>query len=233
MSPASMMPSASLCVLLGVTVGRRIVTLASSSGAGTGAVITNAVVTNFSPFTFGSRIAGLNALPLTLADLHVACEAGQAEISWTDMSPSTTGKVIVEHSNDGINFKAVAEISGETRNHRKTEHTITHTPHSGISYYRLKQINTGGEHFYSQLITVDCQPGKNSVSVYPNPGTGEFTIRGLLAGTRFLVLNSSGLVVLEGIAQDGDTKISLSAPGLFMLYSQGMHSHAAVKIIVH
>ena len=48
-------------------------------------------------------------------------------------------------------------------------------PYKGRSYYRLKQTDNDGGFSYSEVVSVQIEPGKD-VQVYPNPATEELFI---------------------------------------------------------
>lgn len=49
-------------------------------------------------------------------------------------------------------------------------------PSGGKNYYRLRQVDYDGKVTYSKVITVDMKTLTSTLSVYPNPSSGMFTV---------------------------------------------------------
>jgi hypothetical protein len=93
--------------------------------------------------------------------------------------------------------------------------------YSGISYYRLQQEDLGGNVSYSGIKAVSGSAGQLSVSLYPNPGHGQFIIRvdGSDQPWSALVTDELGHVI-RLINATGNTPVTVAGldPGLYFIH---------------
>ena len=155
-----------------------VTTSGSCSGAGTGNIITNAVVTSYSPFTFGSKVGGgLNPLPVELLSFDVKEKNNSVDISWTTASEKNCDFFTVEKSLDETSFESAMSVHGAGTSSVQHAYAVTdHEPYNGISYYRLKQVDFNGSSSYSNFVQVEFNAGENVLNVYPAVSSGDFTV---------------------------------------------------------
>lgn len=144
----------------------------SCTGTGTGLVLSNAVITAFSPFTFGSKLSTVNPLPIELLSFEALCSNKRVTVSWKTASERNNDRFELEKSTDARNWKLVATVKGagtvsSSRTYSVAEKDFT----DGAAYYRLKQIDTDGKTEVFDIITTDCNTIQEQVLLYPNPAT--------------------------------------------------------------
>lgn len=201
----------------------------SCTGSGTGAVTTTAVVTNFSPFTFGSKSFMVNALPLELISFDGKCEPGNIKLQWVTSNERNTSHFEIEHSTDGANFTRIGTVAANGYKKARTSYDYTDkTRFKGVVYYRMKMVDADDTYEYSRNIAVVCEEGAE-ISVIPNPNNGHFRITGIPVNSTYRVLNASGQIVLSGISQ-GETTLHILNPGIYFLQVPGIAT--PVKILV-
>lgn len=171
-------------------------TSGSCSGAGTGNIITNAILTSFSPFTFGSR-SYANPLPVTLTSFTARpINKNKVLIEWNTASENNNDYFDVERSADGITFELVGKQNGKGNPNKASGYSIyDHKPYMGQSYYRLKQVDINGQETLSPLVPVQINEttGEESIyNIFPNPNAGEFTIEGNVDGAEITIFNALG-----------------------------------------
>lgn len=143
-----------------------------------GSIVSGSSISSFSPFTLGS-ITTENPLPIELVSFTASPSNNQVNLSWTTASEINNDFFTVESSYDAVNFKEVSRMSGAgNSNSMLTYNTVDTTPYSGVSYYRLKQVDYDGKFAYSNIEVVNL----NSISemnmvVSPNPVIGLVDIR--------------------------------------------------------
>lgn len=146
----------------------------SISSAGSTGSVTSNVITTFSPFTFGSLGAGVNPLPVELADFQARIVENSVHLSWITSSELNNDFFTVERSEDGETFTKVGQhVPGKgTTNQTHHYSQIDSNPLKGTSYYRLKQTDFDGTFAYSNVIPVTYE-GLTiaSLQVFPNPAT--------------------------------------------------------------
>ncbi len=146
----------------------------------TGTIYSNADITEFSPFTFGSTAI---VLPISLLTFEAKLIERKVELTWETVSEINNDYFTIEKTKDGINYEWVATING-AGNHTGSLNYITfdENPYSGISYYRLKQTDFNGHSETFPLRTISTLNTFNSISIYPNP----------IQGNEILTINVEG-----------------------------------------
>ncbi|MBL7917718.1 MAG: T9SS type A sorting domain-containing protein, partial [Bacteroidia bacterium] len=185
------------------------------SGTGAGSVITNALITTFSPFTFGSKTLGnINPLPITLLTFTAIPVGKNVRVNWSTATEKDVDYYEVEKSKDGINFEFVDKIkshgngnSTSTMNYT----TVDQNPYKGVSYYRLKQLDKDKTVFYSSVVTVNFNEAlKTEFSLYPNPTSKEFFVEGdFNENTELIITNVLGKIITPSILTKTNLKINV------------------------
>lgn len=170
-----------------------VTTTGSCAGAVPGSVSTSAVVTSFSPFTFGSLSPGVNPLPVELLTFDAVLKAGKVDTDWATASEKNNDYFTVERSSDGIQFEPVGNVKGSGTCSEKHNYSLTDdNPFGGISYYRLKQTDFDGKDSYSLVVSLN-NPDLNRSTIYPNPAHDKFILKGSeLEGAQITVTNLVG-----------------------------------------
>lgn len=133
-------------------------------------------IPSFSEFYFHGQNEEGSPLPVTLTDFSVSCDK-VTTLKWTTASEQNSDKFIIEKSRDGVAWTFVAEQSGAGNSNTTIHYSQTdNSPWSGVSYYRLRQIDYDGKEEIYGPITVSCDKNGSNISVYPNPNSGNFTV---------------------------------------------------------
>jgi hypothetical protein len=117
--------------------------------------------------------------PLPISLLHFHAEArdnSYVHCSWTTVSERDNDFFTVERSRDGLTFEDVGDVQGAGNSHTTLHYNFDDLrPHTGLSYYRLRQTDFDGSETWSQAVPVVITRDVD-VSVFPNPNRGQFTI---------------------------------------------------------
>ncbi len=149
----------------------------SCSGTGAGVVISNAVITAFSPFTFGSKLSSVNPLPIELVRFVANCNAGEVKLEWTTATERNNAYFELERSADGDKWAPIARVTGAGTKNTSTNYTYSDKLNGGDPYYyRLRQIDTDGSFDFSDIVSVSCDGSKNYLVLYPNPAEKEVSL---------------------------------------------------------
>lgn len=211
-----------------------------NGGTKGGAGSTASLSGSFNPYSASS-----SPLPVTLTYFLVKPEGASALTVWETATEKNNDYFLVERSRDNENFEVMGRITGSGTT------TIPHTyqykddaPLSGISYYRLKQVDFDGktetfkvipyEHNSSvaELKIVECSPNPFTTSIrlitdVPAPG---------ILQTEILTLN--GAKVWENTAEvEAGRQImnfypEISTPGIYLLRINDPEGHSAVLKIM-
>src|SRR5690554_1386976 len=123
------------------------------------------------------RLIILSPLPVTLTGFYVSCDKA-ASLKWTTASEQNSDKFIIEKSLDGIDWEYVAEHKAAGNSNAVLNYyQVDRNPWNGVYYYRLRQIDYDGMEQVYGPISVSCDENENSISVYPNPNEGVFSVR--------------------------------------------------------
>ncbi len=138
-------------------------------------------------------------LPIELLDFSASTVNNSVELAWTTVTETNNDYFEIEKSKDSKNFSSLHKIDGAGNSTRNQNYKyIDNIPLNGISYYRLKQVDFDGQHFYSKIISVDFSSTRNEIRVDPNPASNETTIifPDVLKGeTKIELFNSQGILV--------------------------------------
>jgi hypothetical protein len=150
-------------------------TSVSGTFPGAGNITSSSSITGFTnlPITFGSTNVSINPLPITLTDFTATYiqESNSVQVDWIVASQLNNKEFVIEKTLDGINYTEVATVPGAgTTPFSQSYSAIDNNPSTGISYYRLRQIDMDGNP--TDFSPVSIMVGNNlvfSASLYPNP----------------------------------------------------------------
>jgi hypothetical protein len=125
-----------------------------------------------------------NTLPVSLLSFTAeALPNKTVQLNWSTASEVSNAYFIVERSKDGKTFEPIGKIDGNGNSSSMINYEFTdETPYSGISYYRLKQVDMNGSMAASDVKTVSFN-SDDLISLYPNPNNGQFTLVAYQPGT--------------------------------------------------
>lgn len=181
-----------------------VTTAGTCTGSSAGSISTSAVVTAFSPFTFGSRSSSVNPLPVELLDFKAKLNSvKQVDVRWSTATEINNDYFTVQRSQDGVNFESLGDVDavGDSRSKEYYSYTDAN-PYEGISYYRLKQTDNDKSYYYSAIVSVDQVSG-GDWEIYPNPSELR-TLHADISDDRsgaytFQLLDVSGRIVYSSI----------------------------------
>ncbi len=147
-----------------------------TTGGVTDFTIANTGMTGFSWFNIGSGNA--NPLPVTLVNFAANCnEKAQVDVTWTTASEQNSEIFKVERSRDLAQWELLTTLNAAGNSNFNIDYAILDTdPFSGVSYYRLVQIDDNGVETIYGPISVSCSDTENSMIVFPNPTKGNFIV---------------------------------------------------------
>ena len=106
-------------------------------------------------------------------------------------------------------------------------------PAGGVNYYRLKQTDLDGTFSYSRIIAVDFPENHSSISVFPNPNNGTFSIIAQ-ANAQINILNYKGEIHNTGSLRPGDRyEVSGLQPGIYLCVVVSGTEKTVQRIVVN
>ena len=114
-------------------------------------------------------------LPVKLVNFNAKQSDDMIAINWQTASEINNNYFVLERSSDGVNFTPITKVKGADNSSTLLNYSFNDPdPLDGINYYRLEQVDYNEDITYSTIIAVEYN--KASVTIYPNPNEGTFTI---------------------------------------------------------
>lgn len=178
------------------------------------------------------HITLLNPLPVTLSGFDATIQHCQAILNWNVAKADNFKSFVVERSNDGYKFDAIAQVA-YTKATSAYAYTDKATP-NGKSYYRLRLVDRDGMFDYSATVNVHSDCKTQRIEVYPTKTEGTVYLNlpaGYEGGTIEIVSILGQSVKVSGtgtIDQSGLRQLNLNglAQGAYLVkVSKGNEVH--------
>ncbi|MBJ6117708.1 T9SS type A sorting domain-containing protein [Pontibacter sp. BT310] len=140
-------------------------------------------------------------LPVELVSFKAKREQNTTILTWATASEKNNDRFDVERSQDGKHFSKIGEITGNGNSNRTLNYTYTdNRPATGVSYYRLRQVDYDGTIEFSKTITVNFaapKAGAAIAQVFPTVATDQVTIAFTTAAgtTDVAIVDASGRTI--------------------------------------
>jgi hypothetical protein len=194
-------------------------------------VVTRSGLSSFSPF--GVFSGGL-PLPITLLNFTGQTVPAGNLLQWQTSSEINNDHFVVQRSATGSAFNALGIVAGNGTSSIVNDYQfLDSVPLSGNNFYRLQQVDKGGNSTYSPIIVLGGSGGAGSLVLFPNPATTVLNLvlppgatvgngvagNGVAGNVQVNIYDASGQVVEAlqynltgaGLALD----ISLLKPGIY------------------
>lgn len=128
-------------------------------------------------FTLATINSTQTPLPVELTSFTASQEDQSVVLSWSTASELNSDHFTIERSNNGHLFEWVGEhpAAGTSLQSHAYE-LIDHEPYSGLSYYRLSQVDYDGTTKVYPLISVQVNVSGPFIRIHPNPTRGDFQL---------------------------------------------------------
>lgn len=137
-------------------------------------------------------VTGKVAQPVSLLSFTAQKENKVVVLAWTTATERDNNAFEVERSRDLLAWQRVAQVEGSgTTATQRTYTTRDLSPLRGVSYYRLKQIDSDGKvtTFRPQSITMDVNP---AISLLPTLADRDLTISGVDTDVQVSIYDLTG-----------------------------------------
>jgi hypothetical protein len=208
-----------------------------ASGLFTAPAVINFNANTPSNFTLASTepsigFPGTNPLPVVLTRFTATAKANGIALDWATATEKNNARFEVQRSADGQNFTTLGTVKGQGNSSAPRSYSyFDGRPLVGLSYYRLRQVDTDETATYSPVVNVKWAQ-EASVAAYPNPTTGIVTLPATLGNVRYRLLDILGKTVLSGEAT-GNDRLDLSSlkPGTFILEMTGATGRSSQRLV--
>jgi Secretion system C-terminal sorting domain len=120
-------------------------------------------------------------------------------IEWATANEQNSKQFELEHSTDGRTYVPIATVAAAGNSSTQKNYSALHgTPHRGVNFYRIKQVDADGSFRYSAIISLFMQ-SSGGMQVSPNPARNYFVLMpgGPAAPAQLNLYNSSGQRVMQ------------------------------------
>ncbi len=194
---------------------------------------------SFSRFTLGNASGGNNVLPIELVSFTAKPFDGDVALNWITSTEKNNDYFDVERSQDGLVFEKVFKMKSAKDGNsveKQNYEGIDPNPFSGLSYYRLKQVDKSGKYSYAPIVSV-IMNGNSTIQIYPNPVNDRLILKTNSGSesTEVSMVGSLGNLVLPFTtlnALNNGIDVSQFAPGVYYLVFRNDSGLSPVKVVV-
>ena len=204
-TPPATLPIARMGTLLDPSanaIGKYIINLPDFSARTTVAVtITITASDNKSTVLINNvTISSGSPLPVELTRFDAIAKDQSVNVSWATASEKNNDHFDVQRSTTGDAFETIGNVKGQGNSTTAHEYAFVDIrPLAGLSYYRLRQVDTDGSSDFSPVATVQSAAGQKAIA-FPNPSTGTITLPALDGLINYRIYNNIGQTLLSGQA---------------------------------
>jgi hypothetical protein len=194
----------------------------------------------------------LKPLSNDLIAFSAVINGDQVDIEWVTDTEISIDYFIIMRSDDSINFEDIATVGALGKSKGVLRYSIIDfRPLSGISYYKLKQINIDGDFKFSEVIAVEFEVDQESleatpvVLVSPNPVPSSGNMNILLSNFKenevvnVVLHNQSGIECSANMLStdpEGNVVFNFScadlSPGLYLISAQSNTAKVNTMIVI-
>ncbi|MFT3679102.1 MAG: T9SS type A sorting domain-containing protein [Ferruginibacter sp.] len=116
---------------------------------------------------------GFQTLPVSFTSVNAYRNNADITVEWNVSEEMNIEKYEVERSADGNKFETAGVVTATGNDHSTVLYNfIDENPAAGDNFYRIKSIDRSGTVHYSKVVKVNTVSKETSISIYPNPVTG-------------------------------------------------------------
>jgi hypothetical protein len=188
--------------------------------------------------TYGMLVSyvGFNAPnPVTLVNFTAVKNGSSVDLDWQTATEINNDYFVVEKSRNGIDFTAFGIVDGAGNSQSTLNYQTTdYAPYSGISYYRLKQVDYDGKFSYSKIVAVVNE--ETEITIYPNPSLGSFKINVINEKQPYSVeiTDAEGRLVYKSLEGSDNSLIEINglSKGVYVVQVVGTNTVVNRKLVV-
>ncbi|WP_210518523.1 T9SS type A sorting domain-containing protein [Hymenobacter terricola] len=177
-------------------------------------------------------ISSGSPLPVELTRFDAAAKGAGVNLTWATATEKSNDHFDVQRSATGGVFQTIGSVQGQGNTTNAHEYAFVDSrPLAGLSYYRLRQVDTDGTSAYSPVATVQTKLG-GEVAAYPNPSAGTVTLPASTGPVRYRVFNALGQTLLSGqAAGEAQLDVSKLTKGTFYLELTTEAGHTTQRLM--
>lgn len=164
-----------------------------------------------------------NVLPVEWLSFELFKEEEVVRLIWKTATEINNDGFEVQRSQNAEDWEKIAWIDGKGNSTLISKYIDIDTkPYTGLSYYRIKQVDFDGTYEYSEIKAVDFK-GTRDIVVYPNPFNDLVHVQNLAPNTsiRLLALNGKIIKAYESAGNDALNVSDLPSGVYFLIIGEG------------
>lgn len=111
-----------------------------------------------------------NPLPVVFANVRAYEKSAGVQIEWSNLTEKDVASYSVERSANGRDFSSIGEQAPTSNQNDQADYSaFDASPAAGVTYYRIKAVETTGKTVYSKVLSVNLGKAAKGLSLYPNP----------------------------------------------------------------
>lgn len=124
--------------------------------------------TSSNPLTATVQVSSF--LPVTLTRFQAKELNPSTLLSWSTATETNNAHFEVQRSAGSRDWEVIGKVKGAGTTQEAQHYTYAdHEPLSGLSYYRLRQVDYDGQYAFSPVVAVDRKEAVFSFTAFPNP----------------------------------------------------------------
>jgi hypothetical protein len=160
-------------------------------------------------------------LPVELVSFTAKLNKNRVNLTWETASEKDNKGFEVQRSQDGITFTSILFKNGQGNTSGKTTYVaVDEQPLSGVSYYRLKQIDFDGKTSLSSVVRI-ANGEMTEITMYPNPVQNILNVRlphAIKTSVQVTITDLTGRVVrTEQLAVNGEVNMNSLTNGTYLV----------------
>jgi hypothetical protein len=196
---------------------------------------------------YGTSEAGTNqvstfvVLPVELVQFAAKAVNHQVQLTWSTASEKDNNRFEVERSLDGQSFEQIGKVAGHGTSSEKHSYAFVDnkvSQHTGLLYYRLRQVDQNGKATYSPVRTVTLEASAARFTISPNPTNEDVTLdlTSLPAGKYHVSFHdvSGRQVGAEQVISGGEAKsvnVASFPAGVYIITVQGLQHVQTQRLV--
>lgn len=181
--------------------------------------VNSSVPQSFGRGRFYIVLSSNSPVPVELVALTATAESTErVRINWQSASEINFSHYEVEKSKDGVEFTAMDKLDGRGRGTTTANYIAWDNSPAPLNYYRLKMVDKDATYKYSHTVVVKMSEVYNTSTqavVFPNPSTGQFTLRTDVPGS-YTLTDITGKEIENGRCESEQTFNHIRT-GVYML----------------
>ncbi len=180
------------------------------------------------------------AQPVELVSFKGQAAGNTVILNWITAQEQNSERFVVQRSSDASEFISVGIRQSAGTTDRQQYYSLTdESPHNGLNYYRLQQIDRDGSTVYSKPIAVRVDASQPYASLLENPTDGQSIQLKLyqMDAPQVRLSSLTGQTISGQLARIGATEavfapVSPLSPGLYIITVQQGAIRQAMKVLV-